>query len=285
MRRVAELIDRRHALEPVAAIQQAAWHHARRSPRLHDTAMTSGTLLFASSRACASRALARRIEHHGVERDQLLGHQRTAEQVARRRARPASVPMRPSPPAAMRATAAASRSNAATRARSASRSANGPTPQNRSATVFALPVCASTSSASAASPAAVACRNAAGRQRHAWRGPSSPSAAHAARPVRHGGSAAPAGALARRAPAPPCAPRSARRSRARRCRGRLRSRSPGCRAACPGRRAPRRSPRRPASAPSSEGASTGQRSIGRSDRARAPREADFEHVALSPRRA
>ena len=49
-----------------------------------------------------------------------------------------------------------------TRARSASRSANGPTPQNRSATVLAPSQCATTSRAKAASPAAVACRKAPG---------------------------------------------------------------------------------------------------------------------------
>ena len=42
-------------------------HRARRSPGLHDTATTVGTVLLAISRACASRALAWRIEDHGVE--------------------------------------------------------------------------------------------------------------------------------------------------------------------------------------------------------------------------
>ena len=122
--------------------------------------------------------------------------------------------------------------------------------------------CSSTSRASAASPAAVACRNAPGgsvdpRAAHRAR-----SARRAARPSRRGGSAAPAGACRRRAPAPPSRagvsgpePRTST------------SRPPSVAVdldverLAHAARAPRRSPRRPASAPSSAGASTGQRSI------------------------
>ena len=57
------------------------------------------------------------------------------------------------------AMAPASASKALIRARSASRSANGPTPQNRSATILASPMCCRTSRAKVCSPAAVACRN------------------------------------------------------------------------------------------------------------------------------
>ena len=64
-----------------------------------------------------------------------------------------------SPPFCSAVTAPASLSNAAMRARVASRSANGPTPQNRSAMCFAPLQCSNTSAASASSPAAVACRN------------------------------------------------------------------------------------------------------------------------------
>ena len=57
------------------------------------------------------------------------------------------------------ATAPASLSKAATRAFAASRSANGPTPQNRSAMCLARLQCSDTSAASVSSPATVACRN------------------------------------------------------------------------------------------------------------------------------
>ncbi len=42
-----------------------------------------GTLDCASARACASRALARRIEHDRLAAGKLGGHQRSAEQIAR----------------------------------------------------------------------------------------------------------------------------------------------------------------------------------------------------------
>ena len=49
---------------------------------LQDTATTSGILLARELAGLRLRALARRIEHDGVEVAQLLRHQRAAEQVA-----------------------------------------------------------------------------------------------------------------------------------------------------------------------------------------------------------
>ena len=67
VRRIAELIDRRHARRAGSRRRPGCGRRARSVAGLHDTATTVGTLLAASSRACASRALARRIEHDGVE--------------------------------------------------------------------------------------------------------------------------------------------------------------------------------------------------------------------------
>ena len=157
MRRVAELIDRRHALEPVAAIDQdprvARECRGIARHRDHDRHLARRELL-----RLRLRALPRRIEHHGVEVAQFLRHQRAAEQVARL-GLDRLQPGRRVAAFCSAATAPASLSKAATRALAASRSANGPTPQNRSAMCLARLQCSTTSAASASSPAAVACRN------------------------------------------------------------------------------------------------------------------------------
>ena len=140
-------------------------------------------------------------------------------------------------------TASASLSIAVTRARSARRNANGPTPQNRSATVLASAQWLSTSLASAISPACVACRKAPG------------GSTRCARPMRSVGAAGCAiispwrvrrasRCCSRRAQAPPCAEARAVLIRARPRRCPHPSRSPGCRGACVDRQSARRWPRR-----------------------------------------
>ncbi len=81
MRRVAELIHRRDAVELKAAVEKDAriageggWI-ARRSHHLSDLAR--GELL-----RLALRTLSRRIEHDAVNVPQFLRHQRTAKQIA-----------------------------------------------------------------------------------------------------------------------------------------------------------------------------------------------------------
>ncbi len=128
---------------------------------LHDTATITGTLLWASSRACASAPW-----RGGSNTTQSNGVSSTGTNGRRKRSRTrASTGFRPEVVAAARCralTAAWSLSAAVTRARSARRNANGPTPANRSAIDLALPQCSVTSFANSASPAAVACRNAPG---------------------------------------------------------------------------------------------------------------------------
>ena len=83
MRGVAELVDRRDALDLVAAVDQdfrvarerrdvAGDRNHRRNPARRELA-----------RICALRALPRRIEHDRIVVAQLLRHQRPAKQVAR----------------------------------------------------------------------------------------------------------------------------------------------------------------------------------------------------------
>ena len=161
MRRVAELIDRRDRREPVAAVDQKA-HVARERRRIarhrdDDRHAARGELA-----RLRLRALARRIEHDGVEVVELRRTKRILEQIA--------------PLDLDRLEAGGGRGGALERgerrfvvvdrgdARAVRRAAarTGRCRQNRSATFLAPAQAASTSRASAASPSAVACRNAAG---------------------------------------------------------------------------------------------------------------------------
>ncbi len=190
---------------------------------LHDTATIDRNATRGKFARLRLRALARRIEHDGVETVELGRDQRILEQVAALR-RHGLEPGRSSAARLSAASAASSSSTARTRAFSASRSANGPTPANRSATLLAPAQVASTSRASTASPSAVACRKAAGGRRHGRRADAQRrrarlrdqfAMARQPREVVLRGDARQRRGQARRSAAP---------SRARRCRGRHRSR-------------------------------------------------------------
>ena len=180
--------------------------------------------------------------------------------------------------------AAASESKAAIRARSARRSANGPTPQNRSATILALPTWPATSRARVCSPAAVACRKTPGgsvtcarpivtvgaarcaisspwrvRRASRWVAASRASARHPRRVQRAGAAHVHVDAGVGRGDLDV---------------ERLASAA----------RAPRRPPRPPAMAPSSEGASTGQRSMATMWCARSAAK-PTSRISRAPRRA
>src|SRR5262245_28733739 len=138
---------------------------------LQDAATIRGTLLSASMRACASAPCR---GGSNTTTSKLLSSAGTSGRRNKSRVC-ASIGLSPwvaRAAAANAETASPSLSAAQTRARSASRSANGPTPQNRSATLLALSQWVSISIASAASPAAVACRKAPG------------GSANRARPIR-----------------------------------------------------------------------------------------------------
>ncbi len=82
MRGMTELIDRRHALQPVAAVDQdtrvAGEGCGIARDRNHHADLACREL-----KALRLRALARRIEHDRIVVAQFLRHQRTPEQVAR----------------------------------------------------------------------------------------------------------------------------------------------------------------------------------------------------------
>src|SRR5450759_1398931 len=82
MRGVAKLVDRRHALKPVAAIDQDPRVTRKRCDiaRHCDHYRNFAGRELLDLRLCA---LPRRIEYDCVKVAQLLRHQRTAEQVAR----------------------------------------------------------------------------------------------------------------------------------------------------------------------------------------------------------
>ena len=159
MRRIAELVDRRHRDETIAAVDKMR----RRGRRLRHctTRRGHGDAARASSRACAC-APWRGGSNTTASKRQARTPRGALEQVAAF-GRDRLEPGRGRGGALERSDRRLRRCRRRERARvSASRSANGPTPANRSAIFLASAHAASTSRAKTASPATVACRNAAG---------------------------------------------------------------------------------------------------------------------------
>ena len=186
--RIAELIDRRDARRACSRRRPGCARRARRSPRLHDTATTTGTLLLASSRACASapwRGGSNTTASKRLELGATSGRRNRSRVCASIGLRPCVVRGR----ALQRGDRAGIAVGGASRARvSASRSANGADAAEQVGDRFAP--CRhgrATSCASAASPSAVACRNAPGGSGTLRAADLSASAARAAPPVRRGG--------------------------------------------------------------------------------------------------
>src|SRR5581483_3181006 len=82
MRRVAELVDGRYGLEPVATIDQQAGVASEGGGVAGDSD-DNRNLACSEFLGLRLRALARRVEHHAIELAQLLRQQGAAEQVAR----------------------------------------------------------------------------------------------------------------------------------------------------------------------------------------------------------
>ena len=81
MRRVAKLVDRRHVLDSIAAVDQNP-SVARKRRWIARYGDDDRYLAGGELPGLRFSALARRIEYGNVEITQLLRHQRTAEQVA-----------------------------------------------------------------------------------------------------------------------------------------------------------------------------------------------------------
>src|SRR5580693_1464830 len=81
VRRIAELIDRRHRREPITAVDQKARVAGERR-RIARHGNDDGDVALRKRARLRLRALARRIEQHRIEAIELFHHEWPAEQIA-----------------------------------------------------------------------------------------------------------------------------------------------------------------------------------------------------------